>query len=169
MWRQPLQSVLALRSCSATDLILFLIIICIGAHFVISVIIILGLRKDATHHHKSILFKCRSFTANTGTKVAVLSKGRSSTANSGTKVVVLLEINRCGSFPFLSAPHSLFNNWTDLKKIWKDPRGTNVEVRRVDLAKWALRTSPKFTTGVNYQFHQGFWLDQRSGNPNHPY
>ena len=30
-----------------------------------------------------------------------------------------------------------------------------------------IRTSPKFTTGVKYQFHQGFWPDQRSGNPNH--
>ena len=49
----------------------------------------------------------------------------------------------------------------------KDPRGTNVEVTIVDLANWALRTSPKFTTGVKYQFHQGFWPDQRSGNPNH--
>ena len=50
----------------------------------------------------------------------------------------------------------------------KDPEGTNVEVRRLDLANWALRTSPIFTTGFKYQFHQGFWLDQRSGNPNHP-
>ena len=76
-----------------------------------------------------------------------------------TKVTVLLGIHRCGSFPF-SAPHSPFS-------IWKDPRGPNVEVRRVDSANWALRTSPKFTTGVEYQFHQGFWPDQRSGNPNH--
>ena len=44
----------------------------------------------------------------------------------------------------------------------------HVEVRRVDLANWALQTSPKFTTGVKYQFHKGFWRDQRSGNPNHP-
>ena len=28
--------------------------------------------------------------------------------------------------------------------------------RRVDLANWDLCTSPKFTTGVKYQFHQGF-------------
>ena len=41
-------------------------------------------------------------------------------------------------------------------------------MRRVDLANWALWTSPKFTTRVKYQFHQGFWPDQRSGNPNHP-
>ena len=34
--------------------------------------------------------------------------------------------------------------------------GTNDEVRRVDLANWALPTSPKFTTGVKYQFHHGF-------------
>ena len=31
-----------------------------------------------------------------------------------------------------------------------------MEVTRVDLGNWALRTSPKFTTGVKYQFHQGF-------------
>ena len=36
------------------------------------------------------------------------------------------------------------------EKIWKDPRGTNEEVRIVNLANWALRTSPKFTTGVKY-------------------
>ena len=53
-------------------------------------------------------------------------------------------------------------------KIWKDPRGTNEEVRRVDLANWALRTAPKFTTGVKYQFHQDFSPDHRSGNPIHP-
>ena len=41
-------------------------------------------------------------------------------------------------------------------------------MRRVDLSNWALRISPKFTTGVKYQFQQGFWPDQRSGNPNHP-
>ena len=38
----------------------------------------------------------------------------------------------------------------------KRSKGTNEEVRRVDLANWALRTSPKFTTGIKYQFHQGF-------------
>ena len=26
---------------------------------------------------------------------------------------------------------------------------------------------PKFTTGVKYKFHQGFWPDRRSANPNH--
>ena len=49
----------------------------------------------------------------------------------------------------------------------KDPRDTNAEVRRVDLANWALWTSPKFITRVKYQLHQGFWSDQRSRNPNH--
>ena len=39
----------------------------------------------------------------------------------------------------------------------------------MDLAKWALRTSPKFTTMIKYQFHYGFVRqDQRSENPNHP-
>ena len=40
----------------------------------------------------------------------------------------------------------------------KRSQGANVEVRRVDLANWALRTSPKFTIGVKYQFHQVFDL-----------
>ena len=65
-------------------------------------------------------------------------------------------LDRCGSFPLLSAPHSLYSIEQTLKKIWKDPWDTNVEVRRVDLANWAVRTSPKFTPGVKYQFHQGF-------------
>ena len=37
------------------------------------------------------------------------AKGRSSTANSGIKAAVLQGLNRCGSFPLLSAPHSLFS------------------------------------------------------------
>ena len=98
------------------------------------------------------------------TKAEVLPKGRSSTANSETKVAVLLGMKRYGSFLLLFAPHSLFSIWTDLN-IWKDPRGTSKEVRRVDLANWALWTSPKFITGVKYQLHQGFWPYQRSGNP----
>ena len=71
------------------------------------------------HHHQCFLPKSRSFTANSGTKAAVLLKGRSSTANSGTKIAVLLGIIRCGSFPLLSAPHSLFSIWTDLKRSEK--------------------------------------------------
>ena len=70
------------------------------------------------------------------------AKGRSSTANSGTKAAILPGMNSCSSFPLLSAPHSLFSIWTDL--------GTNMEVRRVDLANSALWTSQKFTTGVKY-------------------
>ena len=38
---------------------------------------------------------------------SVLPNGKSFSANAGTKVAVLLEMNRCDSFPLLSAPHSL--------------------------------------------------------------
>ena len=58
----------------------------------------------------------RSFTANSGAKAANLPKGRSSTANSGTKVAVIVVMNRCGCFPLLSALHSLFSIWSDLKR-----------------------------------------------------
>ena len=50
------------------------------------------------------------------TQALVLPKGRSFSANSEIKVTVLLRMNRCGSFPLLSAPHSLFSIWTDLKR-----------------------------------------------------
>ena len=73
------------------------------------------------HHHQSILPKGRSFTTNSGTKAAVLFKGRSSTANSGTQVAVLLGMYRYGSFSLLSAPHSLFRIWTNLKRSAKIP------------------------------------------------
>ena len=104
------------------------------------------------HHHQSVLPKGRSFNAGTGTKAAVLPKAG---------------MNRCGSFPLLSAPILSLASEQTLKDL-KNPSGTNVEVRRVDLANWALQTSPNFTIGVKYQFHQSFWPEQRSGNPNRP-
>ena len=77
-------------------------------------------------------------------------------------------MNRFGSLPLLSAPHSLSLASEQTLEDLKTSQGTNVVLRRVDWANWSLRTSSKFTTGVKYQFHQGFWRDQRSGNPNHP-
>ena len=106
----------------------------------------------------SVLPKGRSFTANSVTKAAVLPKGRYSTANLGTMVAVLLGMNRCGSFPLLSAPQSLFS----IEQTLKDPRGNIVEVRRVDLANWALQISLKFTTGVKYQFIRVFDLKKKN-------
>ena len=104
----------------------------------------------------AVLHKGRFSTANPETKVAVLLKGRFSTANSGTQAAVLLGMDRCGSFPLLSTPHSLFSILTDLQRSEMIHSDTMVEVRSVCLANWALRTSPKFTTGVKYQFQQDF-------------
>ena len=67
--------------------------------------------------------KGMNFAANSGTKPGVMPKSRSSTANSGTKVAVLLGINRFGSFPLHSAPHSLFSIWIDLKRFQGHQRG----------------------------------------------
>ena len=77
---------------------------------------------------------CRSFAANSGANAPVLPKGRPSTANSGTKVAVLLGINRCCSFPLLSAPYSLSLGSEQTLKDLKRSQGPNVEVRRMDLA-----------------------------------
>ena len=68
------------------------------------------------YHYQSVLPERRSFTANSGTQAAVLPKGWSSTVNS-----VLLRMNRYGSFPLLSTPHSLFIIWADLKRSEKIP------------------------------------------------
>ena len=73
------------------------------------------------HHHHEYSAKCRSFTANSGTKVAVLLKGRSSTASSGTQAEVLLGMNRWGSVPHPTLSLSLFSIWTDLKRSEKIP------------------------------------------------
>ena len=84
------------------------------------------------------------------------AKGSSSTASSGTKPAVL-QGTELGTLASLCFPHptlSLASEQT-LKDL-KNPRGTNVEERIVDLAKWALLTSPKFNTGVKYKFHLGF-------------
>ena len=73
---------------------------------------------------------------------------------SGTKVAVLLGINTVGAVASRFFPHSTLSLASE--QTLKDTRGTNMEERRVDLASWAIRTSPKFTTEVKYQFHQGF-------------
>ena len=59
------------------------------------------------HHYQCFLPKGRSFIASESTKVAVLPKTGLPPENSGTKVADLPGMNRCGSFPMLSAPHSL--------------------------------------------------------------
>ena len=72
-------------------------------------------------------------------------------------------LNRCGSFPLLSVPHSLFSIWTDLKRSKKIP-GT--PTWRWGECIWL--TGPSGLHRYSLQGVNGFWPDQRSGNPNHP-
>ena len=119
------------------------------------------------YHHQRVLNKGRPFTANAGTQAAVLPKAGLPPQTQEPRLQFYQGFKRCSSFLLFSASHSLFSILIDFTNSKKDSRGTNVEVR-VDLANWAPQTSLKFTTGVNYQFHQGFSPDQRSRNPNHP-
>ena len=107
------------------------------------------------NHRQCVLPKGRSFTASSGTQACSSAEGMSSTANSGTKCAVLLGLNRCGRFSVLSAPTLYLASEQTLKQL-KRSQGHQRGVRRVDLANWALWTSSKFTTGIKYQFHQGF-------------
>ena len=74
------------------------------------------------------------------------AEGRSSTANSGTKAAVLLGYNRCGSFPFLSASHSLFSIWTNLK------RSEKIQGAPTRWAEWICLTGP---SGLHRNLPQG--------------
>ena len=73
-------------------------------------------------------------------------------------------LNRCGSFPLLSAPTLSLAS----EQILKDLKGSQGHQRGGEENGFCWLGPPKFTTGVKYQFRQGLWPDQRSGNPNHP-
>ena len=81
------------------------------------------------------------------------AKGRSSTANSGTKLQFYQGLNRCGNFPVLYTPHSLFSIWTELKRSEKIP-GTPTWRWGEWIWLTGLSRPPKFTTRVKYQFQQ---------------
>ena len=79
------------------------------------------LPPTTNHHHHECSAQGQVFHCKLITRVAVLPTGRSSTANTITKVAVLLGMNRCDSFPLISAPHFLFGIWTDFKSSEKIP------------------------------------------------
>ena len=99
----------------------------------------------------------------------VSPKGRSFTAKSGPEAAVLLGMNRCGSFPLLSAPHSIFSIWADLKRSEKIPGAPAWR-----WGEWIWLTGPSglhrnSPQELNISFIMFFFLpDQGSGNPNHP-
>ena len=96
------------------------------------------------------------------------AQSMSSTANAGKKVAVLLWINKYDSFAFLSALHSLFSIWTELRRYEKNPGAPSwrwEEWIRLTGSCGLHRNSPQ---GFKYQFHRGFRPDERSGNTNHP-
>ena len=75
------------------------------------------------------------------------AEGRSSIASSGTKAAVLPGRNRCGSFPLLSAPHSLFSICTDIKTSEKIPGAPTWRWR-----EWIWLTGP---SGLHWNSPQG--------------
>ena len=69
----------------------------------------------------SVLPKGRSFTASAGTQAAALPKAGFPPQTQEPGLQFYQGFNRCGSFPLLSALHSLFSIWTDLKRFEKIP------------------------------------------------
>ena len=77
-------------------------------------------------------------------------------------------MNRCGSFPLLSAPHFLFSIWTNIERPEKILGAPLWRCR-----EWIWLTGPlcvhrNSPHGLNISFINVFWPYQRSGNPNHP-
>ena len=74
---------------------------------------ILKVRKCCTpvnnHHHQSVLPKGKSISASAGTKEAVLPKAGLPPQTQEPRLQFYYGLNMCGSFPLLSARHSLFS------------------------------------------------------------
>ena len=166
IWQQPLQSVLSLRSCSATDLyIIYGWTVCRygkegweegrvkNTEFAVKD---LPLSRtlwliDIDIAYTVYFIRGKSFTANSGTKAAVLPKGRSCIANSGTKVAVSLGMNRCGSFPLHSADMifviRVFCPRTDLSLQTQAPRLKFCP--KADLSQQTQEPRLQFYKGLN--------------------
>ena len=103
----------------------------------------------------SVLPNSRPLTASAGTKAAILPKTGLPPKTQEPRLQFYQ--GSLGAVSFRCFPHLTLSSASEQTwKTWKDPRDINVEMRRVDLASWTLRTSPKFTTGIKHQFHQGF-------------
>ena len=69
------------------------------------------------HYHKSVLPKYRSFTASAGTQAAVMPKAGLPPQNQEPKLQFYQGLNRCSSFPLLSA---FFSRSLACEKTLKD-------------------------------------------------
>ena len=85
------------------------------------------------HHYQTVLPKRRFFIANAGTLAAVLPKAGLPLQTRGPRFAVLLEMNRCGSFPLLSALTLSLASEHTLKDL-KRSQGIGMGVKRVNLA-----------------------------------
>ena len=83
------------------------------------------------------------------------AEGRSSTGNSGTKTAMFQGMNRCGSFPLLYAPHSLFSIWTDLK--------TSENIPGAPTRKWGERIWLTGPSGLHQNSPQGLNISSIRG------
>ena len=81
--------------------------------------------------------------------ISVLPKGRYFTTNSGTKVAVLLGMNKCDSSPLLSAPHSLFSIWRNLKRSEEIPGAPSWR-----WGEWIWPTGPFILHRTSWKFRQ---------------
>ena len=114
------------------------------------------------HHHQSVLPKGRSLTASAGTKAAFLPKTHLPPQTQ--KPTLQFYQGWIGAAASRWFPHPTLSLASEQSS--KDPKGHNLEVRRVDLGNWGLRTSPKFTTGV-MSVQSGFLTRSEIRSPNH--
>ena len=96
----------------------------------------------------SVLSKGRSFTAKTqAPRLQLCPKAGLPPQTQEPRLQFYQGLNRCGSVPLLSAPHSLFSIWTDLKRYERIP-GTPTWKG----GEWIWLTGP---SGLNRNSPQG--------------
>ena len=117
------------------------------------------------HHHQSVLPKGRSFTASAGTKDADLLLAGLPLQTQEPRLQFYH--GRIGVVAFHCFPNLTLSLASE--QTLMGHRGNSMEARRMDLANWILRISPKFTTGVKYHFHQGFFTRREIRKSQSPY
>ena len=105
------------------------------------------IHKYLHHYHQSVLPKGNLSLPTHKPRLQFSPKAGLPLQTQKPRFAVLLGINRCGTFPLLSAPHSLFSVWSDLKRSEKIPGAPTWR-----WGKWIWLTEP---SGLHRNSPQG--------------
>ena len=143
--------------CSLTNFE-FLCFVYHSSKFIGEALCMLSISSECSAQEQVFYCKCRNEGCSSVQRQVFHCKLR----NQGCCSTVLLGINRCGSFPLLSASHSLFSIWTHLKKYYfsvslqprKNQDRLNDKKRALWLAKRYISTLICFLNRISLLLNQ---------------